>query len=188
MGFDDMDHDDSIFHDIVGVLTDEEYFSKVGFDQRLLSISNLFEKDGTYYWPINSRHRYIQRGRFKPENPEETGRLERAIICEQQVDTPAMIFINFGDLLAHIPVVERRKWKEHFREIRSPPQYAEKLLLDEGTMKLSLGCLQRSRNRICRALLPSFGLYAVLNDNKLVLKMWLTKLCFETDLKNTRTP
>jgi hypothetical protein len=128
----EMDHDDDVFHDIVGVLTDEEYFSKVGFDQRLLSIFSLFEKDGTYYWPINSRQGYIQRGRFRPENPEETGRLEWAIIYEQQVDTPGMIFINFGDLLAYIPVVERRKWKEHFREIRSAPRYAEKLLFFEN--------------------------------------------------------
>jgi hypothetical protein len=31
----EMDHDDDVFHDIVGVPTDEEYFSKVGFDQRI---------------------------------------------------------------------------------------------------------------------------------------------------------
>jgi hypothetical protein len=32
MGFDDPYYNDGIFHDILNVLADEEYFSKVGFD------------------------------------------------------------------------------------------------------------------------------------------------------------
>src|SRR5215204_5381278 len=64
----DADKDDGIFHGAPEILTDEEYFSKVGFDQHLLSTFNLFEKDGTYYRHINSRQGYIQKGRFRPEN------------------------------------------------------------------------------------------------------------------------
>jgi hypothetical protein len=94
MEFDGMYYDDEgIFHDLIGILTDEEYFSKVGFDQRLLSIFDLFEKDGTYFWPINSRQGYIQRGRFRPDNPE-IGRLEWAIIYEYNMDAPGFTFIE----------------------------------------------------------------------------------------------
>ncbi len=131
----DADKDDGIFHGAPEILTDEEYFSKVGFDQHLLSTFNLFEKDGTYYRHINSRQGYIQKGRFRPENLEE-GSLEWAIVYDRFNEDPDTIFFNFGDLLTYIPVVERRRWKEHFREIGSPPQHAEELLFFENEEEL----------------------------------------------------
>jgi hypothetical protein len=48
MGFEDPEYNDGIFHEILDVLTDEEYFCKLRFDRRLHDIFNLYEKDGTY--------------------------------------------------------------------------------------------------------------------------------------------
>jgi hypothetical protein len=38
--------------------------------------------------------------------------------------------------LVYLPVVARRRWKEHFKEIRSPPVQAEKLLFFENEKEL----------------------------------------------------
>ena len=127
---------DGCFPEVHEILTDVEYFSKVGFDDRLLSTFNIYEKDGTYYWPINSRQGYIQEGRFRPQDLDKETRLEWAIIYERYADAPGTIFINFGDLLLYIPVVDRRRWKEHFKEIRFPPGNAEKLLFYENEKEL----------------------------------------------------
>jgi hypothetical protein len=79
---------DGCFPEVPEILTDVEYFSKVGFDDHLLSTFNIYEKDGTYYWPINSRQGYIQKGRFRPPDPEKEARLEWAIVYERYADTP----------------------------------------------------------------------------------------------------
>lgn len=129
---------DGCFPDASEVLTDEEYFSKVGFKEDLLSTFNMYEKDGTYCWPINSRQGYIQKGRFRPDINDKTGRLEWAIIYERYPETPNTIYVNFGDLLAYISVVDRRRWKEHFKAIRAPPAHAEKLLFFENDEELKV--------------------------------------------------
>lgn len=80
MEFDGMYYDDEgIFHDIIG-MTDEEYFLRSDLINVYFQYL-IYPKDGTYYRPINSRQGYIQRGRFRPDNPEK-GRPEWAIMYE----------------------------------------------------------------------------------------------------------
>jgi hypothetical protein len=128
----DLMESDGCFPEASGILTDEEYFSKVGFSADLLSIFNLYEKDGIYYWDINAKQGYIQKGRFRPENPEKEVRLEWAIVYDRDTNAPGIIFVNYGDLLVHLPVADRRRWKKYLREIRSPVEYAETLLFFEN--------------------------------------------------------
>ena len=128
---------DGCFPEVPEILTDEQYFSKVEFDEHLLSTFNLYERDGTYYWPINSKQGYIQKGRFRPSDPRKEEKLEWAIVYERKPEMPGTIFVNFGDLLLYIPVIDRRRWKKYFRKIASPPKYAEALLFFEDQDELN---------------------------------------------------
>jgi hypothetical protein len=89
---------DGCFPEASEVFTEEEYFSKVGFSEDLLPTFDLYEEEGTYYWPINSRQGYIQKGRFRPPNPEKEVRLEWAIIYECQLTRD---FLFFATLICH---------------------------------------------------------------------------------------
>ena len=66
-----------------------------------------------YYWPINDREGYIQKGEFK--NKETT--LSWAIIYRHYTKNKKKSIMNFGDLLVHIPYTERLKWKKYLVKV-----------------------------------------------------------------------
>ena len=66
-----------------------------------------------YYWPINDREGYIQKGEFK--NKETT--LSWAIIYRHYTKNKKKIIMNFGDLLVHVPYTERLKWKKYLVKV-----------------------------------------------------------------------
>ena len=61
-----------------------------------------------YYWPINDREGYTQKGEYK--NKEKT--LSWAIIYRHYAKNKRKIIMNLGDLLVHVPCTERLKWKK----------------------------------------------------------------------------
>ena len=107
---------DGCFPDAPLILTEEEYFGKVLFDNALLYTSRFF------HWIINDKQGHIQNGEFK-EN------FQWALIYERDKDDHNAISFNFGDLLVYVPVDERLKWKEFYRGTDVQIDNADKLLL-----------------------------------------------------------
>lgn len=91
-------------------LTKTEYYSKVIFTSDLLFDLSLGAIDARiYYWPINEREGYIQKGEFK--NKDTT--FSWAIIYRHYPKDKKKTIMNFGDLLVHVPNKERLKWKKY---------------------------------------------------------------------------
>lgn len=78
-----------LFLEAPSVLTEKEYFAKVLFEERLLESVQ------------NSEYR------FDNKIPDEINKED------------GTISFSFGDLLSQVPVVERLKWKQFYREIRT---------------------------------------------------------------------
>jgi hypothetical protein len=100
MSFDDNGYIgyDGCFIDAPYVLTKEEYSAKALFDEGLLQS--------------------IQNSRFRIDLPYE----------RNMIDDGAAIAFNFGDLLTHVPIFERLKWKEFYRGTDVQIDIADKLL------------------------------------------------------------
>ena len=95
-------------------LTKREYYSKVVFTSDLLFDLYMGAIDARiYYWPINDREGYIQKGEFK--NKETT--LSWAIIYRHYTKNKKKSIMNFGDLLVHVPYTERLKWKKYLVKV-----------------------------------------------------------------------
>ena len=87
------------------ILTEEEYFDKVIFDEELLYNFRFF------HWLINNKQGYIQNGEFKVN-------FKWALIYERdKKDNDNAIAFNFGDLLVYLPVNERLEWKQFFKRV-----------------------------------------------------------------------
>ena len=95
-------------------LTKREYYSKAIFTSDLLFDLYMGRVDARiYYWPINDREGYIQKGEFK--NKETT--LSWAIIYRHYPKNKRKCIMNFGDLLVHVPYTERLKWKKYLVKV-----------------------------------------------------------------------
>lgn len=104
-------------------LTKREYYSKVIFTSDLLFDLYVGAIDTRiYYWPINDREGYIQKGEFK--NKDTT--FSWAIIYRHHPKDKKKTIMNFGDLLVHVPYTERLKWKKY--HIKAELDHLGKLL------------------------------------------------------------
>lgn len=124
---------DDNFRNAAEILTEEEYFAKVGFDRKLLDSFNLLEPNGTYYWQQNHRQGYIEHGRF--------GQRDSPIQWSLPMEHGGpIVLLNFGDLLIHLGREERIVWKKFFKSTTSKLENAVQLLFPESQedMRLSL--------------------------------------------------
>jgi hypothetical protein len=113
---------DGCFPDAPLILTEEEYFDKVIFDQELLQPFSHF-----FHWIINDKQGYIQNGEFK-ENFKWALIYERVKNDDDNGNDDAFAF-NFGDLLVYLPVNERLEWKQFFQRTDINIDRQDKLLL-----------------------------------------------------------
>jgi hypothetical protein len=105
------------FPDAPGILSEEEYFDKVISDRALLYTFQFF------HWIINDKQGYIQNSEFKEK-------FNWALIYERTKDKQDnAIAFNFGDLLVYVPVDERLKWKQFYRDADIKINIQDKLLL-----------------------------------------------------------
>jgi hypothetical protein len=122
MGFDD--DIEWIRGNISRWLTEEEYYSKAIFSSDLLGLYHFETVDEIYCWPINSREGYIQQGKFgDKENP-----LNWALIYRYDPDGSKRVLMNIGDLLVHVPLRERLKWKKYFIGLETDFKNLDKIL------------------------------------------------------------
>jgi hypothetical protein len=113
---------DGCFPDAPLILTEEEYFDKVIFDQELLQPFSRF-----FHWIINDKQGYVQNGEFKEKNFKWALIYER-VKNDDSNDDDAFAF-NFGDLLVYLPVNERLEWKRFYQDTDIKIDYGDKLLL-----------------------------------------------------------
>jgi hypothetical protein len=106
---------DGCFPDASMILTEQEYFGKVLFDNALLQPS--FR---VFHWISNNKQGYIQNGDFKEKN------FKWALIYEKKPD--GAVAFNFGDLLVYVPVDQRLEWKKFYKGTDVQIDYADKLL------------------------------------------------------------
>lgn len=122
MGFDD--DIEWIRGNISRWLSEEEYYSKAIFSSDLLGLYHFVTEDEIYCWPINSKEGYIQQGKFRDkENP-----VNWALIYRYDPDGSKRVLMNIGDLLVHVPLRERLKWKKYFIGLEMDFKNLDKIL------------------------------------------------------------
>ena len=90
----------------------------------MLSIYHNVTGEEVYCWPINGLEGYIQKGKFADnEHP-----ISWVVIYRYDVNDPRRILMNIGDLLVHVPFIERLRWKEYFIGLEPELKGLDKIL------------------------------------------------------------